>query len=184
MSDIESSIWSSLGSEDPQWLVLVTLFIASWVTVILYLLQYFQQRALVLRPGAGDDVASQEAASLLGWALSLQSWKSKWREAWCRALSDQSRKLGVSPVTAQSPLQAGEMQTHCTSYITPPPSLSFPTVGLQQFQFLSGFSAFRICKHFLSVVLFCAWAAVATAQAHVTPLLLSLRLWPTRVLSC
>lgn len=123
MSDTESSSWSCLGSEDPQWLFLVTLFIASWVTVILYLLQYFQQRALVIRPGAEDDVANQEAASLLGWALSLKSWKSKWREAWCRALSDQSRNFGVSPMTAQSPLQAGKNahSLHSSSQKTTPP---------------------------------------------------------------
>lgn len=109
MSDIESSSSSYFGSEDPQWLFLVTLFIASVVTVILYLVQYFQQRAAVFNPRAEDDVANKEAASLLGWALSLKSWKSKWREAWCRALSDESRKLGVSLMTAaELPLQPGE----------------------------------------------------------------------------
>ncbi|CAF98555.1 unnamed protein product, partial [Tetraodon nigroviridis] len=84
----------SWAPEDPQWLFLLTLFIASVLTIILYLLQYFQQKAVVFEPGAEDEVAHQEAASLLGWALSLTSWKSQWSEAWCRALSDQSRKLG------------------------------------------------------------------------------------------
>lgn len=97
MSDIESSSSSSWAPEDPQWLFLLTLFIASVLTIILYLLQYFQQKAVVFEPAAEDEVAHQEAASLLGWALSLTSWKSQWSEAWCRALSDQSRKLGVSP---------------------------------------------------------------------------------------
>lgn len=108
MSDIESSSSSYFGSEDPQWLFLVTLFIASVVTLILYLVQYFQLRAVVFKPRAEDDAANKEAASLLGWALSLKSWKSKWREAWCRALSDESRKLGVSPMTTELLLQPGE----------------------------------------------------------------------------
>lgn len=101
MSDIESSSSSYFGPEDPQWLFLVTLFIASLVTVVLYLVQYFQQRPAGLQPSTEDDVANKEAASLLGWALSRKSWKSKWREAWCGALSDESRKLGVSPMTTE-----------------------------------------------------------------------------------
>lgn len=108
MSDIESSSSSYFGLEDPQWFFLVTLFIASVVTVILYLIQYFQQRTVAFNARTEDDVANKEAASLLGWALSLKSWKSKWSEAWCRALSDQSRKLGVSPMITELPLQAGE----------------------------------------------------------------------------
>lgn len=100
MPDIESSSSSHLGPEDPQWLLLVTLFIASLGTLGLYLLQYFQQRAAGLEPRAQDHGANEEAASLLGWALSRKSWKSKWREAWSGALSAESRKLGVSPGTA------------------------------------------------------------------------------------
>eukprot|EP00066_Takifugu_rubripes_P026585 XP_011615851.1 PREDICTED: C2 domain-containing protein 2 isoform X1 [Takifugu rubripes] len=94
MPDIESSSSSYLGPEDPQWLLLVTLFIASLGTLGLYLLQYFQQRAAGLEPRAQDHGANEEAASLLGWALSRKSWKSKWREAWRGALSAESRKLG------------------------------------------------------------------------------------------
>lgn len=101
MSAIESSGWSYFGPEDPQWLFLVTLFIASLVTVVLYLVQYFQQGAAGgLGPSTEDDVASEEAASLLGWALSRSSWRREWREAWCGALRDASRQLGVSPVSA------------------------------------------------------------------------------------
>lgn len=100
MPDIESSSSSYSGPEDPQWLLLVTLFLASLGTLGLYLLQYFQQRAAGLEPRSQDRGADKEAASLLGWALSRKSWKSKWREAWCGALSAESRKLGVSPGTA------------------------------------------------------------------------------------
>uniref|UniRef100_A0A8P4K636 C2 calcium dependent domain containing 2 n=1 Tax=Dicentrarchus labrax TaxID=13489 RepID=A0A8P4K636_DICLA len=94
MSDSESS-GSYFGSEDPQWLCMVTLFIASLVTLILYFVQYFQQKCVGNKQRAAEDnAAKEEAASLLGWALSLKSWKSQWRGAWCRALNDESRKRG------------------------------------------------------------------------------------------
>lgn len=87
--------------EDPQWLCMVTLFIASLVTLLLYFVQYFQQQQQGLvgsRQGAGaaaeDNAAQEEAASLLGWALSLKSWKSQWRGSWCRALNEESRRRG------------------------------------------------------------------------------------------
>lgn len=80
---------------------MVTLFIASLVTLLLYFVQYFQQQQKGLvgsRQGAGaaaeDNAAQEEAASLLGWALSLKSWKSQWRGAWCRALNEESRRRG------------------------------------------------------------------------------------------
>ncbi|XP_042287495.1 C2 domain-containing protein 2 isoform X2 [Thunnus maccoyii] len=99
MSDLESSS-SYFGLEDPQWLCMVTLFIASLITLILYFVQYVQQGSVVgINQRAAEDNAAQEeeAAALLGWALSLKSWKSQWRGAWCRALNDESRKRG-SPV--------------------------------------------------------------------------------------
>lgn len=104
MSDFESSS-SYFGLEDPQWLCMVTLFIASLVTLILYFVQYFQQRGVSNKQRATEDnAAKEEAASLLGWALSLKSWKSKWRGAWCRALNDESRKRGVSRMTTEPPI--------------------------------------------------------------------------------
>ncbi|XP_040038687.2 C2 domain-containing protein 2 isoform X1 [Gasterosteus aculeatus] len=98
MSDSESSS-SYFGLEDPRWLCMVTLFFASLVTLILYFVQYFQQSgAGNKRPAAaGDDAAKEEAAALLGWALSLRSWRSQWRGAWCRALNERSERSG-SPV--------------------------------------------------------------------------------------
>ncbi|XP_061608717.1 C2 domain-containing protein 2 isoform X2 [Phyllopteryx taeniolatus] len=92
MSDLESSS-SYFGLDDPQWLCMVTLFIASLVTLVLYFVQYFQLRATGLeKTVAEDNAAKEEAASLLGWALSLNSWKSQWRGAWCKALNAQSRE--------------------------------------------------------------------------------------------
>ncbi|XP_062289531.1 LOW QUALITY PROTEIN: C2 domain-containing protein 2 [Scomber scombrus] len=97
MSDLESSS-SYFGLEDPQWLCMVTLFIASLVTLILYFLQYFQHGSLGIKQKAvKDNAEEEEATALLGWALSLKSWESQWKGAWCRALNDQSRKRG-SPV--------------------------------------------------------------------------------------
>ncbi|CAN9501562.1 unnamed protein product [Ophioblennius macclurei] len=96
MSDSESSS-SYLGLEDPQWLCMVTLFVASLVTLVLYFLQYFQRGVSGRDRGSvGDNNAEgkEEAAALLGWALSLESWRSRWRGAWCRALNDEARRKG------------------------------------------------------------------------------------------
>lgn len=106
MSDFESSS-SYFGLEDPQWLCMVTLFIASLVTLVLYFVQYFQQRGVGTKQRAAvDNAAKEEAASLLGWALSLKSWKGQWRGAWCRALTDESRKRGVSLMTIEPPVHS------------------------------------------------------------------------------
>uniref|UniRef100_A0A8C6TUP1 C2 calcium dependent domain containing 2 n=1 Tax=Neogobius melanostomus TaxID=47308 RepID=A0A8C6TUP1_9GOBI len=99
MSDSESSS-SYFGLEDPQWLCMVTLFIASLVTLLLYFVQYFR-----LGGAGGKGIAAlkgnaekeEEARELLGWALSQKSWKNVWRAAWCRALQSESRKC-TSPV--------------------------------------------------------------------------------------
>ncbi|KAM7374816.1 hypothetical protein PAMP_007453 [Pampus punctatissimus] len=112
MSDLESSS-SYFGWEDPQWLCMVTLFIASLITLILYLVQYFQQGSIGIRQRAAEDNAAkeEEAAALLGWALSLKSWRNQWRGAWCRALNDESRKRG-SPVLLtleEDDLEASEL---------------------------------------------------------------------------
>ncbi|XP_054610747.1 C2 domain-containing protein 2 isoform X2 [Dunckerocampus dactyliophorus] len=97
MSDAQSSS-SYFGLDDLQWLCMVTLFIASLVTLILYFAQYFQLRAAGSeKTVAEDNAAKEEAASLLGWALSLNSWKSQWRGAWCKALNAQAREIFGSP---------------------------------------------------------------------------------------
>lgn len=98
MSDPESSS-SYFGLEDPQWLCMVTLFIASLVTLLLYFVQYFRLGIGGAKPSLKRDNAGteEEAQELLGWALSTKSWRNAWREAWCRALNDESRKC-TSPV--------------------------------------------------------------------------------------
>uniref|UniRef100_A0A1A8PXP1 C2 calcium-dependent domain containing 2 n=2 Tax=Nothobranchius rachovii TaxID=451742 RepID=A0A1A8PXP1_9TELE len=96
MSDSESS-GSYLGSGDPQWLCMVSLFVASLLTLGLYFAQYFQLgiAGKRRRSAAAED---EEAGSLLGWALSLESWKSQWKAAWCKALNDESSTYSGGPV--------------------------------------------------------------------------------------
>lgn len=111
MSDFESSS-SYFGLEDPQWLCMVTLFVASIVTLLLYFVQYYQQSGVGNKQReAEDNAAQEEAASLLGWALSLKSWKSEWRGAWCRALNNESRKRGgpVLLTFKEDDVQASEL---------------------------------------------------------------------------
>ncbi|XP_054899912.1 C2 domain-containing protein 2 isoform X3 [Poeciliopsis prolifica] len=84
---------SYLGLEDPQWLCMVTLFAASLVTLALYFMQYFHPGLVGSRQRAAA-AEEEEAAALLGWALSKQSWKSQWRGAWCRALTEEAAKRG------------------------------------------------------------------------------------------
>uniref|UniRef100_A0A3B5KYX7 C2 calcium dependent domain containing 2 n=1 Tax=Xiphophorus couchianus TaxID=32473 RepID=A0A3B5KYX7_9TELE len=84
---------SSFGLEDPQWLCMVTLFVASLVTLALYFIQYFHPGLIGSRQrAAAEEEEEEEAAALLGWALSKQSWKSQWRGAWCRALNEEATK--------------------------------------------------------------------------------------------
>ena len=81
---------------------MVTLFFASLVTLVVYFTQYFQHWIVGNKRRATEDNAAEEdAAALLGWALSLQSWKSQWRGAWCKALNDESMKRGVSLMTTK-----------------------------------------------------------------------------------
>ncbi|XP_047462865.1 C2 domain-containing protein 2 isoform X2 [Mugil cephalus] len=112
MSDLESSS-SYFGFEDPQWLCMVTLFVASLITLVLYFVQYYQHRVVGSRQRPGEDnAAKEEAAALLGWALSLKSWTSQWRGAWCRALNDESRKRGGAVLLTfeEDGLEASELR--------------------------------------------------------------------------
>ena len=105
MSDPESSE-TFFGLGDPQWLCMVTLFIASVLTLLLYLVQYVQHGYLANGPRPAQNNASKEEAdALLEWMLSLQSWKSQWKEAWCRALNNESRRSGVC-----RPVQIGALR--------------------------------------------------------------------------
>ncbi|XP_035034357.1 C2 domain-containing protein 2 isoform X1 [Hippoglossus stenolepis] len=112
MSDLEGAT-SRFGFEDPLWLCMVTLFVASLVTLVAYFVQYFQQRAVgnKQRTGEGNAATEEEAAALLKWALSLKSWKSQWRGAWCGALNEESRKRGGAVLLTfeEDDLEASEL---------------------------------------------------------------------------
>ncbi|XP_076875607.1 C2 domain-containing protein 2 isoform X2 [Brachyhypopomus gauderio] len=87
MSFIESLL-GCVG--DLPWVCMVTLFIASVVTLLVYFVQYFTHRPRVEDPTRVSGV-SEEADALLCWALSLQSWRSRWRSELFRALNETSK---------------------------------------------------------------------------------------------
>ncbi|XP_076130332.1 C2 domain-containing protein 2 isoform X1 [Alosa pseudoharengus] len=93
MSFLES-VLSFFGLGDIQWLCMVTLFIASVVTLIIYFVQYYLDN--VSCESENPINASEEANALLGWVLSLKTWKTEWRKAWVRALNEQARLSGNS----------------------------------------------------------------------------------------
>ncbi|XP_041088981.1 C2 domain-containing protein 2 [Polyodon spathula] len=84
------------GDVDMQWFCLATLFAASVVTVLLYLVQYsvgiFRVRTASRSCGAFPE--SEEAGRLLSWALSLKNWKSQWQEAWITSISKEAKRIG------------------------------------------------------------------------------------------
>ncbi|XP_060764168.1 C2 domain-containing protein 2 isoform X2 [Neoarius graeffei] len=75
-------------SESLQWLCLVTLFLASLVTLIIYLVQYFGVCGSGTRVGREE---CEEAERLLSWVLELKSWRTEWRRAWIQALNNHHR---------------------------------------------------------------------------------------------
>lgn len=94
-----SVIMSSMDGDfswvgDWQWLCMVTLFLASVVTLVIYLVLYFSNE-----PPAGktplSHVDSEEADGILCWVLSLKSWKSQWRRAWFRGLNEEAHRSQV-----------------------------------------------------------------------------------------
>lgn len=90
------------GDVDMQWFCLATLFAASIVTVLLYLLQYSFGIFRVWTPSrtCGAFPESEEADRLLSWALSLKNWKSQWQEAWFTSINKEAKRIGVSVYTS------------------------------------------------------------------------------------
>lgn len=91
MSSVEG-VFSWLG--DWQWLCMVTLFLASIVTLIIYLVLYFSNEPPVGKTPL-NGVDSEEADGILCWVLSLKSWKSQWRRAWFRSLNEEACRSQV-----------------------------------------------------------------------------------------
>lgn len=92
MSSVEEGVFSWVG--DWQWLCTVTLFLASVVTLIIYLVQYFSNEPHVGRTSV-SRVDSDEADGILSWVLSLKSWKCQWRRAWVRSLNEEAGRSQV-----------------------------------------------------------------------------------------
>lgn len=98
MSSMEG-VFSWVG--DWQWLCMVTLFLASVVTLIIYLVLYFSNEPRVGKTPL-SHVDSEEADGILCWVLSLKSWKSHWRRAWFRSLNEEARRSQVGISTYSS----------------------------------------------------------------------------------
>ncbi|KAK7120667.1 hypothetical protein R3I94_020604 [Phoxinus phoxinus] len=119
MSSMEG-VFSGVG--DWQWLCMVTLFLASVVTLIIYLVLYFSNE-----PPAGktplSHVDSEEADGILCWVLSLKSWKSQWRRAWFRGLNEEARRSqnGIQLTFEDDGVQSSELALDQISSFTKTP---------------------------------------------------------------
>lgn len=76
------------GADLLHWMCMLTLFLASVVTIVLYLLQYFGFIGFK-RKAESNEEQNKEAEELLSWLLGLRSWSSEWRRAWIRAVHQQ-----------------------------------------------------------------------------------------------
>ncbi|XP_051481194.1 C2 domain-containing protein 2 isoform X2 [Apus apus] len=84
--------WLAGGLAELRWCALVALFVAALATLAAYLVQCAllalrRGRAPPPPPPPPPDGLLEEGGSVLGWALSLGSWRRQWRRAWLAALS-------------------------------------------------------------------------------------------------
>ncbi|KAM9456085.1 C2 domain-containing protein 2 [Clarias gariepinus] len=104
-------------SESLQWLCLLTLFAASVVTLLIYLVQYFGVFRSASR--AAGEQQRGEAERLLGWLLELRGWRGAWRRAWVRALNqNQNRRTAqgaIQLVFEEDGVQSSELSVHHVS---------------------------------------------------------------------
>ncbi|XP_007259484.3 C2 domain-containing protein 2 isoform X2 [Astyanax mexicanus] len=78
---------------DLQWLCVLTLLMASVVTLLVYFVQYFSHFSQS-RSESGSREDPGEAEVLLGWTLGLRSWRSEWRRSWFTALNQEAKATG------------------------------------------------------------------------------------------
>ncbi|XP_059400721.1 C2 domain-containing protein 2-like [Carassius carassius] len=119
MSSMEG-VFSWVG--DWQWLCMVTLFLASVVTLIIYLVLYFSNEPPVEKTPL-SRVDSEEADGILCWVLSLKNWKSQWRRAWLRSLSEEARRSqsGIQLTFEEDGVQSSELAVDKVSSFTKTP---------------------------------------------------------------
>ncbi|XP_042588766.1 C2 domain-containing protein 2-like isoform X2 [Cyprinus carpio] len=119
MSSVEG-VFSWLG--DWQWLCMVTLFLASIVTLIIYLVLYFSNEPPVGKTPL-NGVDSEEADGILCWVLSLKSWKSQWRRAWFRSLNEEAcrSQSGIQLTFEEDGVQSSELAVDQISSFTKTP---------------------------------------------------------------
>ncbi|XP_016133357.1 C2 domain-containing protein 2-like [Sinocyclocheilus grahami] len=108
---------------DWQWLCMVTLFLASVVTLIIYLVLYFSNEPPVGKTPL-SNVDSEEADGILCWVLSLKSWKSQWRRAWFRSLNGEAcrSQSGIQLTFEEDGVQSSELAVDQISSFTKTPS--------------------------------------------------------------
>lgn len=78
---------------DLQWLCVLTLFVASVVTLVVYFVQYFLHFSHS-RSESETREDPEEAEALLGWTLGLRSWRNEWRRSWFTALNQEAKATG------------------------------------------------------------------------------------------
>ncbi|XP_043106673.1 C2 domain-containing protein 2 [Puntigrus tetrazona] len=107
---------------DWQWLCMVTLFLASVVTLIIYLVLYFSNESPVGKTPL-SHVDSEEADGILCWVLSLKSWKSQWRRAWFRSLNEEAcrSQSGIQLTFEEDGVQSSELAVDQISSFTKTP---------------------------------------------------------------
>ncbi|XP_052423377.1 C2 domain-containing protein 2 [Carassius gibelio] len=119
MSSMEG-VFSWVG--DWQWLCMVTLFLASVVTLIIYLVLYFSNEPPLGKTPL-SHVDSKEADGILCWVLSLKSWKCQWRRAWFRSLNEEvcRSQSGIQLTFEEDGVQSSELAVDQISSFTKTP---------------------------------------------------------------
>lgn len=93
-----------------QWSALVALFALALGTVALYLAQWALTRARPRSPGQAPH-PHPEWDALLGWVLTLDSWRGRWQAAWVDALNrEAARRAGPPHLRFQEPLRPQPLQ--------------------------------------------------------------------------
>ncbi|KAL7848513.1 hypothetical protein AOLI_G00232310 [Acnodon oligacanthus] len=108
---------SADSAAELQWLCALTLFLASVLTLLLYLAQYFSLFAAAGSP-AGRREDSGEAEQLLRWTLGLRSWRSEWRRAWFRALNQAKAEGHIQLTFEEDSVQTSELTVGRVSSFT------------------------------------------------------------------